>query len=115
MGYTHLMVTVTVYGFRIEERLKYMTLYSRSMGDSTQKREEGGRFKEKVTLDDVMDTFERVEGPVVTSSDVAEEFDCTPKTARNKLDELASHGRVDGRETAGRTVWWRTEDEEGEQ
>lgn len=80
------------------------------MGDNTQKRQEGGRFQTTITLDDVLAVFDQVEGPVITSSDVSAAYDCTPKTGRNKLDELAAQGRVNGRETAGRTLWWRTAD-----
>lgn len=75
-----------------------------------QERKEGGRFVESVTLEDVLAVFEEVEGPVVTSSDVSEKRDITTKTAKSKLEELADQGRVQGRETAGRTVWWRVDD-----
>lgn len=75
----------------------------------------GGRFQASTTHDDVLRVFDQVRGPpVVTSSDVAQACDCSAKTARRKLDELADQGRVEGRETAGRTVWWRVDDD-GEQ
>jgi response regulator of citrate/malate metabolism len=109
------MVTVTVYSVYIEKRLKCMDLYSRNMGGENQKRQAGGRFKTTVTHEDVLSTFEAVEGPVVTSSDVAAVCDCSGKTAKRKLEELADEGRINGRETAGRTVWWRTGHEEKEQ
>ena len=86
------------------------------MGEEDQKRKAGGRFEVSTSHEDVMAVFEAVEGPVVTSSDVAAVCDCSGKTAKRKLEELASQGRIQGRETAGRTVWWRTDDaEEGEQ
>jgi CTP-dependent riboflavin kinase len=82
------------------------------MDDETQKRKEGGRFEASTTHNDVMAVFDQVEGPVVTSSDVAEECDCSPKTAKRKLSEIEDKGRIKGRETAGRTVWWIVEQEE---
>ena len=75
-----------------------------------QEREEGGRFQASVTPEDVLAVFEEIRGPVVTSSDVAAKRDCSPKTAKRKLESLADDGKIEGRETAGRTVWWLTED-----
>lgn len=61
----------------------------------SREREDSGQYAETVTLDDVLGVFETVEGPVVTSGDVAETLDCSRETARRKL-----------RKTAGRVVWW---------
>lgn len=73
---------------------------------SREEREDTGRFSQTVSLDDVLAVFELVEGPVVTSGDVAEALDCSRETARRKLRSLADQGRVAGRSTAGRVVWW---------
>lgn len=73
-------------------------------------RGDSGRYVETVALDDVLTVFERVDGPVVTSSDVAETLDCSRETARRKLGELGDRGLLEGRETAGRVVWWRAEE-----
>lgn len=78
---------------------------SRERGDS-------GRYTETVTLDDVLGVFETVEGPVVTSGDVAEALDCSRETARRKLRTLGAHGRVSSRKTAGRVVWWMVDGQE---
>lgn len=72
---------------------------SRERGDT-------GRYTETVTLDDVLEVFETVEGPVVTSGDVAETLDCSRETARRKLRTLEEQGDVASRKTAGRVVWW---------
>lgn len=72
----------------------------------SRERGDGGRYTETVTPDAVLDVFEAVEGPVVTSGDVAEALDCSRDTARRKLRELESVGRVASRTTAGRVVWW---------
>lgn len=72
----------------------------------SREREESGRYTETVTLDDVLGVFETVEGPVVTSGDVAETLDCSRETARRKLRTLEEQGRIASRKTAGRVVWW---------
>jgi hypothetical protein len=73
-------------------------------------RTDAGRFTETVSVDDVLGVFEAVEGPVVTSGDVAETLDCSRETARRKLRALENRGHVASRETAGRIVWWLAED-----
>ena len=75
-------------------------------GDS---RDDGGRYTERVTPADVLDVFEMVDGPIVTSGDVAEVLGCSRETARRKLRTLDSRGVVASRKTAGRVVWWRTD------
>lgn len=72
----------------------------------SREREDTGRYTETVTLDDVLGVFETVDGPVVTSGDVAEARDCSRETARRKLRTLEEQGRVASRKTAGRVVWW---------
>lgn len=73
-------------------------------------RSEGGEFVESVTLDAVVGVFTDVEGPVVTSGDVADAFGCSRETARRKLKQLHREGRVGRRKTAGRVVWWLADD-----
>lgn len=73
---------------------------------SKDEREDSGRYAETVTVEAVFEVFERVEGPVVTSGDVAEALDCSRETARRKLHRLEEQGRIASRETAGRIVWW---------
>lgn len=73
---------------------------------SREEREDSGRYTETVTLGDVLGVFETVEGPVITSGDVADALDCSRETARRKLRALEEQGRVAGRKTAGRVVWW---------
>ena len=83
-----------------------------SFAVSRDEREDTGRYVETVTLDDVFAVFEAVEGPVVTSGDVAEALDCSRETARRKLRTLEQQGRVAGRKTAGRVVWWVVDEQE---
>lgn len=77
---------------------------------SNNDRTDAGRFTERVTPADVLGVFETVDGPVVTSGDVADELACSRETARRKLRTLEDRGRLDSRTTAGRVVWWRTDD-----
>lgn len=79
---------------------------------SKDEREETGRYTETVTLDDVLGVFETVDGPVVTSGDVAEALDCSRETARRKLRTLEEQGTVASRKTAGRVVWWVVDEQE---
>lgn len=69
-----------------------------------------GDFAETVPLYDVLNVFDEVKGPVVTSADVADALDCSRNTARRKLKDLHREERVDRRKTAGRIIWWRPED-----
>lgn len=78
---------------------------SRGRGDT-------GRYTETVTLDEVLGVFAVVDGPVVTSGDVAETLDCSRETARRKLATLEDQSRVASRKTAGRVVWWRIDSDE---
>lgn len=75
-------------------------------------RTETGEYIETVTTDRVLGIFASVDGPVVTSADVADALDCSRETARRKLSILAEQGHVDRRKTAGRVVWWLTESEQ---
>lgn len=73
----------------------------------SQNRDERGQFSEEVSLDDVLAVFDAVDGPVVTSGDVAEQTGCSRDSARRKLEQLYEHDRVGRRKTAGRVVYWR--------
>lgn len=70
-------------------------------------RDDGGRFAATVTLDDVLAVFDAVDGPVVTSGDVAEETGCSRDSARRKLEQLHEQGRIGRRKSAGRVLYWR--------
>lgn len=73
-------------------------------------RDDAGEYEPAVTTADVMRVFESVDGPAITSTDVADELDCSKEVARERLGELADEGRIERRK-AGRTVlWWATTD-----
>lgn len=75
-------------------------------------RGEHGEFVETVDPEDVLRVFDEVDGPVVTSADVADALDLSRNAARQKLGKLYKQRRVDRRKTAGRVVWWRLDDAE---
>ena len=75
-------------------------------------REDTEQYTETVPLNNVLGVFEAVQGPVVTSGDVAESLDCSRETARRKLRSLEEQGHVASRKTAGRVVWWVVDDYE---
>lgn len=77
----------------------------------SQDRNDRGRFTERVSLADVLSVFDRVDGPVVTSGDVAEATGCSRDSARRKLAQLEERGQAESRKTAGRVVYWRVDDE----
>ena len=65
-----------------------------------------GRYATKATADEVLDVFERVLGPVVTTSDVASALDVSTETARQRLGELVMDGYLDTRKTGRTQVYW---------
>lgn len=72
-------------------------------------RGESGQYIPSVSVDGVLDTFDRVEGPpVVTSADVADATGVSRDTARRKLEGLVEQSEVDKRRTAGRVLYWRS-------
>lgn len=76
-------------------------------------RTDRGRFATIATTDDALDVLRVVEGPVVTSADVADALDVSRQTARRKLNALVDAGALDKRETAGRLVYWRADERRG--
>ena len=74
----------------------------------TRERNDSGQYVETVSPDDVIDVFQTVDGPAITSSDVAEALGCTTEAARQKLARLVDSGELDRRKTPARTViYWR--------
>lgn len=70
-----------------------------------------GQYVETVTLEEVLEVFDCVDGlPVVTSADVAEETGLSRDSARRKLETLRDRGEVNQRRTAGRVLYWRVRD-----
>ena len=73
----------------------------------SQNRDDQGQFSKQVGLSTVLDLFDTVEGPVLTSGDVASATGCSRDTARRKLNRLYERGQVDRRKASGRVIYWR--------
>jgi hypothetical protein len=72
-------------------------------------RGDDGQYRSTVEGDDVVQVFDTVRGPVVTSADVADELGVTRETARRRLNRLVDDGSLSKRKTAGRVVYWQSE------
>lgn len=75
------------------------------------KRNDSGRYVETVSHDDIVNTFDAVDGPVITSADVADHLDCTTEAARQKLKRLVEEGALARRRTGRIFVYWRVDRE----
>jgi len=75
----------------------------------TRERDESGRYVETVGESDVLAVFDRVDGPVITSSDVSDALDCTTEAARQKLARLVDDGMLSKRKTGHLVVYWRAD------
>lgn len=62
----------------------------------------------KVTVEDVYEAFDRVQGPAATGSELARELGVSKQTALRRLDELCEQGRVASKDR-GVKIWWRTD------
>ncbi|MFA1612455.1 winged helix-turn-helix domain-containing protein [Halobellus rubicundus] len=70
------------------------------------KRDEGGRYQETVSIDDVLELFTDTEPR--TTSEVAEALDVAQRTAYNKLEALTERGDIRKKKIGGlAVVWWR--------
>ena len=76
------------------------------MSETERERNESGQYRETITLDAVLSVFDDVEGPVITSSDVAKALDCTTEAARIKLKRLEDRGQLKSRRTGRTSVYW---------
>lgn len=68
-------------------------------------RTESGQYAETVTVDRVRRVFAAVDGPAVTTADIAAELDVTAEAARRKLNELHTRGMLGKRKMAGRNLY----------
>lgn len=71
---------------------------------SRQERDDGGRFQEKVPLDDVRALFRRSEPR--TATEVAETLGISNRAALNKLDTLHENDEIVRKQVGARAVVW---------
>ncbi|WP_050032005.1 helix-turn-helix domain-containing protein [Halorubrum halophilum] len=67
-------------------------------------RDDSGQYTEQITLDSVMSVFDRVEVPVLTANEVADELDCSRPSAYNKLEVLVEQGEIHKKKVGARAV-----------
>jgi len=63
----------------------------------------------EVTAEDVLEVFESREDPgePLTAPEIAEELNCSRKTASKRLNQLAERGDLVSKKAGGRSrVWW---------
>ena len=73
----------------------------------SEEQDEQGRSPPPITLADVLEVSEKVDSPVVTSSDIAERTGCSQDSARQKLEQLHEQGEIERQEYPDRIVYWR--------
>ena len=73
------------------------------------RRDDDGQFVETADTDDVLDVFGAVDGPVVTTTDVAELLGITTEAARQKLNGLVTGGTLRRRKTGRTVVYWQVD------
>lgn len=67
-------------------------------------RDESGQYVEQVTLESVLEVFNRAEVPVLTATEVADELDCSRPSAYSKLEALAEQGELHKKTVGARAV-----------
>ncbi|MCL9814073.1 transcriptional regulator [Natranaeroarchaeum aerophilus] len=72
-------------------------------------RNDQGEYAETLTERRVLGVFERVDGPVITSSDVADTLSCSTEAARRKLSGLYERGILGRRKTGRTLIYWLVE------
>lgn len=71
---------------------------------SRQGRDEGGRFREKVSLDEVRQFFHRSEPR--TATEIADELDISSRAVLNKLNRMHDNQEIKRKKVGGRAVVW---------
>lgn len=77
-------------------------------------RDEDGQFADSIEPDDVLAVFDAVDGPVVTSTDVADVLGISTESARQHLNEQVREGTLRRRKTGRTIVYWQVETSKGE-
>ena len=67
-------------------------------------RDESGQYTEQVTLEQVLNVFQKADLPVLTASEVAEKIDCSRASAYNKLETLVEQEEVQKKKVGARAV-----------
>lgn len=80
---------------------------------SEQERDDAGRFAEKATEQDVLETFAEADEPVLTAPDLAAALGMSRQAVTYRLKRMYETGVVDRTKAgANAVVWWATGDDE---
>ena len=61
----------------------------------------------QITDEEILDVFRSTSDPVLTTSEVAAEFEITHRGVRDRLDKLAEEGTLKSKDVGARAkVWW---------
>lgn len=74
------------------------------------RRHDDGQFAETVSKEDVRNVFGAVDGPVVTTTDVADVLGISTEAARTRLNELVDREGLRRRKTGRTVVYWQRDD-----
>lgn len=70
-------------------------------------RRDDGTFEKAVDSQEILKVFDRVDEPVLTATEIADELDTTAVTITRHLKEMKEDGLVDSKRTGARAVaWW---------
>lgn len=67
-------------------------------------RDEGGKYIEQVTTEQVLSIFESAEIPVLTATEVAEAVNCSRPAAYNKLENLVEEDQLHKKKVGARAA-----------
>jgi len=74
---------------------------------SKRTRDEGGKFEEKVTEQDILKIFDRADVPVLTASDLADGLPVGRDAVYCRLSDMHDDGLVGKKDAGARAVvWW---------
>lgn len=72
-----------------------------------QPRNEGGRFGEKVTEQDILKIFDSADAPFLTAQEIADELPISREAVHYRLSKMKEKGLVGKKKAGARSVgWW---------
>ena len=75
----------------------------------SRRRNDRGQYVEEMTEEEILSLLDRVPGPVIATTDVADHFDSTTEGARRKLNALCDRDVLNRRKVGGTRVYWKAE------
>jgi len=68
---------------------------------------EGPGRRPKITDDEILAVFQSSSDPVLTTSEIASQFDITHRGVRDRLEKLETEEKVNSKKVGARAkVWW---------